>query len=51
MNVTRRALLGSAASAVALASLPFEVTAAGRKILIMASTTDISNFDPHVASG
>ena len=51
MNVTRRALLGSAASAVALASLPFEVTAAGRKILIMASTTDIASFDPHVASG
>ncbi|TXI11304.1 MAG: ABC transporter substrate-binding protein [Rhizobium sp.] len=51
MKMTRRTFLGSAVSAAALASMPFDAFAAGRKILIMASSVDIPNFDPHVATG
>ena len=51
MKMTRRTFMGSAVSAATLASMPFESFAAGRKILIMASSVDIPNFDPHVATG
>ena len=51
MQITRRSFMGSAVSAAALASMPLESFAAGRKILIMASSVDIPNFDPHVATG
>lgn len=51
MKMTRRNFLSTAVSAAALASMPLESFAAGRKILIMASSVDIPNFDPHVATG
>ncbi|GHC78296.1 ABC transporter substrate-binding protein [Limoniibacter endophyticus] len=43
--------MGATVSAAALAAMPFEAFAQGRKILIMASSVDIPNFDPHVATG
>lgn len=51
MNISRRALLGSAMTAAALASMPLSAFARGRKVLILASSVDIPNFDPHVTSG
>ncbi|WP_319531978.1 ABC transporter substrate-binding protein [uncultured Cohaesibacter sp.] len=51
MKMTRRNFLGATISAAALASMPFDAFAAGRKILVMASSVDIPNFDPHVATG
>jgi peptide/nickel transport system substrate-binding protein len=51
MKMTRRTFVGSAVSAAAIASMPLETFAAGRKILVMASSVDIPNFDPHVATG
>ena len=51
MNISRRTLMGTALSTAALAAMPLRVMAQGRNILIMASSVDIPNFDPHVASG
>ncbi|MDP0927984.1 ABC transporter substrate-binding protein [Paracoccus onubensis] len=51
MNLSRRAFIGTTISAAALASSSFEALARGRKVLIMASSVDIPNFDPHVATG
>lgn len=46
----RQFLIGSAGAGVA-AMLPWYANAQGRKILVLASTVDIPNFDPHVATG
>ncbi|WP_312525320.1 ABC transporter substrate-binding protein [Paracoccus sp. (in: a-proteobacteria)] len=51
MNISRRTLMGTALSAAALAALPATAFARGRKVLVVASSVDIPNFDPHVASG
>ena len=46
----RQFLIGSAGAGVA-AMIPGYVNAQGRKIMVLASTVDIPNFDPHVATG
>lgn len=51
MTLNRRSFLATAASAATLAMMPFAAVAQGRRILVMASSVDIPNFDPHVASG
>lgn len=51
MKISRRTLMGSALSAAAIASLPAAAFARGGKVLVMASSVDIPNFDPHVGSG
>lgn len=44
----RQFLIGAAGVA---ASMPWYASAQGKKILVLASTVDIPNFDPHVATG
>lgn len=51
MKLSRRAILGTGLSAAAFALMPLGAFAQGRKVLVMASSVDIPNFDPHVASG
>lgn len=51
MKMTRRALLGGVAATAVLTALPMQTFAQQRKVLIMASSVDIPNFDPHVGSG
>jgi len=46
----RQVLIGSAGMALA-ASMPLSAYAQGAKIMVLASTVDIPNFDPHVATG
>ncbi|MEO4000805.1 ABC transporter substrate-binding protein [Mesorhizobium sp. CAU 1732] len=46
----RQFLIGSAGAAIATA-MPWYASAQGRKIMVLASTVDIPNFDPHVATG
>src|SRR5260370_28111565 len=51
MDITKRELLGGFAVGTLLAGLPVVASGAPRKVLIVASSVDIPNFDPHVASG
>ncbi len=46
----RQFLIGSAGATIA-AAMPWYANAQGRKIMVLASTVDIPNFDPHVATG
>lgn len=47
----RQFLQGSLAATAFAGALPLPVRAAGRNILVLASTVDIPNFDPHTATG
>lgn len=49
--LTRRSLLALSGAALAATTLPRGVFAQSRNILIIASTQDIPNFDPHTATG
>lgn len=52
LSITKRQFLKSAAAATAFAgALPVPVFAQGRNILVLSSTVDIPNFDPHTATG
>ncbi|AEM42713.1 ABC transporter substrate-binding protein [Ketogulonicigenium vulgare] len=51
MTLTKRQLLKSLLGGVALTVLPLSAMAQARKIMVVASTVDIPNFDPHVATG
>lgn len=46
----RQFLIGSAGATVAVA-MPWTANAQGKKVMVLASTVDIPNFDPHVATG
>lgn len=50
-TLNKRQLLIGAAGMTAAAAMPWSADAAGKKIMVLASTVDIPNFDPHVATG
>ncbi|TKT69618.1 ABC transporter substrate-binding protein [Aquamicrobium sp. LC103] len=51
LKLNKRQFLIGAAGLTAAAAMPWSAGAAGRKIMVFASTVDIPNFDPHVATG
>ena len=50
-RISRRGLLALSGAGLAALMLPEAAFAQGRKILVIAAGQDISNFDPHVATG
>lgn len=51
LTVNKRQFLIGSAGATLAATLPWYAQAQARKIMVLASTVDIPNFDPHVATG
>lgn len=52
LSLNKRQFLMGTAGVAAAAALPgWSAQAAGKKIMVLASTVDIPNFDPHVATG
>lgn len=51
IKLNKRQFLIGAAGVATAAALPWSAGAAGKKIMVLASTVDIPNFDPHVATG
>jgi hypothetical protein len=50
-RISRRGLLALSGAGLAAMTLPERLFAQGRKLLVIAAGQDISNFDPHVATG
>ncbi|CDZ63451.1 ABC transporter substrate-binding protein [Neorhizobium galegae] len=51
LTLNKRQFLIGAAGMTAAATLPRLANSAGKNIMVLASTVDIPNFDPHVATG
>ncbi len=51
LTLNKRQFLAGTAGIAATAAFPWPANAASKKIMVLASTVDIQNFDPHVATG